>query len=154
MAVKIWMPTVFWVGVAVDQGPAAKQRVVIVAAVYGDDGTRIEGEGTGQSHVTAFGFGEDEVARQVGVVVRKPVGRHRAFVLDGSVMRPLASPSGATATGQPRGRKHADAAFAARVPPAQVAEVGLRIHAHNRSALRPTWMTWRRPQGMLITRHL
>ena len=42
----------------VGHGPAAKQRVVGVAAIHGHDGTRVQRKGIGQFHIATLGLGE------------------------------------------------------------------------------------------------
>jgi hypothetical protein len=57
----------------------AKQRVVVVAAVHGDDGTGIQSERIGQLDVAAFGLGEQHVGGQIVVVIEQHVRRHTAL---------------------------------------------------------------------------
>ena len=59
-------------------GPAAKQRVVIVAAVHGNDGAGIQREGIGQFDISAFGLGEHHVGGHIIVVIEQDVGFHAA----------------------------------------------------------------------------
>jgi len=60
-------------------GPLAEQPVVAVSAIHGDDGAGVEGEGVGHLDITAFGFGDEHVARQVIIVVQQNVSLDAAL---------------------------------------------------------------------------
>src|ERR1035437_7619374 len=60
-------------------GPLAEQRVVVIPAIHRHDGTGVESEGVGHLHITAFGFGDQHVARQVIVVVQQNVSLDAAL---------------------------------------------------------------------------
>ena len=59
--------------------PIAEQFVVVITAIHHDDGAGVERKGIGHFHVATPGFGDQDVARQIIVVVQQHVSLNAAL---------------------------------------------------------------------------
>ena len=60
-------------------GPLAEQRVVVIAPVHGHDGTGIEIQRLRHADIALLGFSDQDVGRQVVVVVQEHMRFHAPF---------------------------------------------------------------------------
>ena len=64
--------------------PLAEQGVVVIATIHRDDGAGVERKSIGHLHIAAPGFGDQNVGRQVVVVVQRVHAPSRPLWPDGT----------------------------------------------------------------------